>query len=789
MISDLQEFMGPEPASALGALHDADNRSEVCNALGAPVPVLLFSVPPKDETFSRLTPELCQETWRMLARLKQIHQARKKTVEADRIAAALQRPGNKRGASAGTLLRLYYAYTRYGKQVGEVFYAPGDWRCVVDWAKAGPRARALDTAADVGGQSATLPSDFVRKVWHKLCDRHQRVISEAIRELLTIWQTGFDFDKNRWKTIAGYSAWPVADPRTGRPAGWGDRNLYRYAPDDFERESARIGIQSASRLGLKISKSRVGLKCLQFVQFDDHEFNVKVNFPGQLRSMRPRCFGAADVLTSRLFKMVSKPTFWDEGEEAKKVLTETDFMWFVVSVLCDEGYRTDTGSFFHVEHGTAALRAELAERISHATGGKVSVTRSGRFHKAAHGGQFAPPSGGNFRFKAIVEGIWRMIDDRLDFLPGQTGKDRLHAPEEMERADAYNARLLKAAAAMDPERAASLILGRFTYHDFCQLAFERAAALDADPQHEIEGWEKCKFVIQEFRAAPESLDWQPVTALAQLNPADAHALVARIKHDDRLYRPRRLSRFEAWQREYVSDRQAGLITRLNPELIPTIVGPRHALKCNGEQTLLVTNGVFHIEDSRIDPDPLEFLAQDREGNRLSNGSRFVCYLNPMAPHALIVCDKDHRVLSVCPPKPRPAAIDEHAVHASLGMQRAWYHRALAPVRARNAPDAAAIDFMKRHNAALLEGGKTEQEKQRSKTLKRARLNVEELLDDGSREREFAPSEVPEGRPTLAQGFNLGSDAPDPASPEGTAETNLETDTEQPVSLDPSMLLD
>ena len=730
--------------------------SAICHlppeSVGAPRS-FLFAIPPGDadtHTFGLLPHAVRESTLITLARLKQIHESGNVTRESDRIAAGLKTLLNGgRGTSAGTLRRQYYAYTRYGLRdaVGTLKYHPGDWRCVVDWAKAGPRARQAT--------SETLPALFL-EFWRTRCENHQRVTSEAYRELITIWQTGFDDQRNRLKEIPGYAEWPKPDPATSRPFGWTQRNLYRYAPDAFERTAARIGIQAASALGLKIRTTRVNLLPFEHVEFDDHEFNLKVNFPGQLRSLRPRCFGVADVLTSCCYSFVSKPTFWDEEEQAKKALTETDFMWFVVSVLTDKGFRTDTGSVLHVEHGTAAIRDDFAQRIHDVTGHKVTVARSGRFHKTAHGGQIAAPSGGNFRFKPIIESYWRMIDDRLDSLPGQVGKDRLHAPEEMERADAYTQKLLKAAVAMDPERAAELIIPRLTWEEFIQAAFEKVSAINSDFEHSLEGWTRAGFLLKEWRPSPNSLDWKPLPALAALPEPERNTLAVAISQNDLLYRVRKMARFEALQHS-IRKTQSG-ITKLAPEMIPALVGPRHAVR-KGEP-LTVNCGVFEFEDWRISSDPLVFIAQDKDGHRFRQGDKFICYANPMAPHCLVACDKDHRVISLCPPMPVAAANDQHAVQASMGLQRSWFARALAAQRTRHAPDAAALEFMRRHNQAVLQGQPSAADKHRAREIRKAALSPETLLD---------------GTPPSG-GSDLPSDISAPA-PE-----------QQPAQFDPSSLL-
>jgi hypothetical protein len=334
-------------------------------------------------------------------------------------------------------------------------------------------------------------------------------------------------------------------------------------------------------------------------------------------------------------------------------------------------------------------------------------------------------------------------------IPGQVGKDRLHAPEELERGDAYVNKLLKAAAALNPERAAELIIPRYTWQEFVQYAHEKLFAINSERDHALQGWEKLGFTLKEFRLAPDSLEWHPVSdlpkALALPDPSEpGYEQVARkcadealaIVNDDRCNRVRQMTRLEAFRREYDRDLAAGLITKLNPRLIPALVGPRNCIKCNGSDALTVRNGVFEFEDWRIDSDPLVFIAQDENGQRLREGEKYVCYVNPTAPGCLIAClpnrhTKTHYPISVCPPMPNPSKNDDAGIKASLGLQRSWFARALDPMRQRNAPDAAQLNFMRKHNAALLAGGKTEAEKQRGKTLRRAKLDSADLLDDES----------------------------------------------------------
>jgi len=548
-----------------------------------------------------------------------------------------------------------------------------------------------------------LPPEFIQ-FWKLLCELHQRVSSNARQQLLALWQTKLPFEINgqAYELIPGYTDWPAADPRTDVPTGWTESNLNRHLPDAYELAAARIGIKQAGNLGFKIRTSRLGLKLGEFMEFDDHEFNVKVNFPGQLRALRPRCFGAVDALSDCMFSMVIKPTFWDLEAEAKRTLTEKDFMWFIVAVLTHRGYRADVGTMLLCEWGTSAIRGNLKlkindplrddfeKRIFDCTGGKVRVDRGGRFRKAAHPGQFAPPAGGNFRFKPHVEQFWRMLDDWLDALKGQVGKSRDFAPEEMERADAYNNKLLKAARLMGVDQAASLILPRMTFAEFTQAANRVMNLVNDDPDHECNSWEQCGFVTKEFREI-ESAPWQPLAALANVAASRQSAAIQAIQANDLLFRARRMTRAEA------DKTQRHQLTPLPMMMIPALVGPQFA-----RPAVTVRKGKFEIQDRNefCTPDALVFVAIDAEGRPLPEGEQYTPYINPISPDALVICDARGSVVSVCPPDQQPARNDDHGVKEAMGVKNHWQALKLAPQRERHAAAGAGVEFMRLHNAQL-----------------------------------------------------------------------------------------
>lgn len=673
--------------------------ANVASSAGARPIHLLFGLTREDESWlAQNVPKPVIDDLRIL--LGHMAEIQRSPLGVNKACALIASRMQRRGFAAESLRRKFYDYTSRGRTVGDVHYAPGDWRVLLDWAKAPDKS-------EVG-----LPPEFLAKFWRRLCDRNQRVLSQAYRELITIWRTGYDpITREQIKQIDGYAEWPKVDPRFGHPFGWSATNLMRYVPDGFERTAARHGIAAASALGLRSRYSRRGLALGERVQFDDHDFDVKVNFPGQLKSYRPQCFAAVDELTACCLNMVTKPTFWDEDEQSMRVLNETDAMWFFTTHFMTFGYRPE-GTTMLIEHGRTAIRGnkslpinsplrdDLEKRFFDLSGGAIRAERGGRFHHKAHGGQFAPPSGGNPRHKPIVECFWRLMNDRLASLPGQVGLDRNHAPESMEREDAYINGLLKSAATMDPEQAARLILRRLTYPEFCEFAWMAKDAINTELKHDLRNWVKCGFVLHEWRPDLQS-PWQPVALLGdsikQLPEGEQQHALARIRSDDRLYRTRQMSRFEAMQ----SLQARGGLVKFEPHVIPQLVGIQHALR-KGDP-LTVSGGVLEFEDWRVSPDPLVYLALKPDGNRLREGEKFVCFVNPMLPDRLLACDAKLRVIAVCDLMPEPSSNDERGVMASLGLKQAWYHRALKDMRERNAPDADGLKFMRAHNEAVRNG--------------------------------------------------------------------------------------
>jgi hypothetical protein len=672
-------------------------------------PTLLFAIPPGDESkffATRLSDKAQVDVRSFLHAMDSIHRQSRTlgVVKACQHVASLveQKKGKHRGWDAGSLRRKYYAYVSTGKKdaEGEIIYHPGDWRILWDQAK-------------YPENKPGLPFEFI-ELWRYLCEKNQRVCSVAHLELKKIFNTHFDSDGKHYTRIPGYSTWPERDTFTDLPAGWTYENLMRHRPTDWQLKAAQVGLQAAAQLRLPVLKTRVGLRVGEFIQFDDHEFNLKVNVPGQRQAMRPRSFAAADVLSACFCKYVFKATLWDEDAEKKRVLSQRDFMWFLLDFLFTVGFRNDErGTTFVLEHGTANIPQWLEDAITLATGGKVKVVRSGRFGKKAHGGQHevaAPKHGpGNFHFKGLLESSFSVVDNFLASRKGQVGKDRNHSPEQLWGAEAMNKMLLAKASDMSPERAALLQFPFLLWHEFKgEDAFE---GINDNCDHNLEGWDKLKFYAKQWRRCIDD-PWKAPEALAQFSEAEQRDIAnALMTNPEILLRARKLSRREVFRAG------ASELTTLPWFQLPAVLNFEEGL---GKE-IPVRNGLFTFEDQNIGPGEFQYPAINGRENL---SGKFLCFFNPLNPSKLVVCTSDKKVVTVCDLYQRPCYNDAPGIQEKMGLQNQWVANERLPMEARHADDAAKLQHMQAHNEAVIAGQPVTAEEKAE--VKRIRENAKPL---------------------------------------------------------------
>lgn len=646
-----------------------------------------------------------QKVRRLLAVLADIHWRWPRVTDGCKHHARLLQRAGVTGMSYSRLRTIYYQFTDGGKRVnGAILFRAGDWRILA-------RLKRTD------GEGIAQRHELIQ-LWQMLCDNHQRALAGAWRDLASLYHTGYTTDGRKIKGVEfgvsfpGYAFWPEAEPLTGLPKAWSYERFTRYAPDTFERTAARQGVKKAASVGLKARFSRVGVLPYQLLSGDDEVQDIECLVPGEKRRIRPRGLGLHDYASDALVSYVMKAAWFSDDEQKLKVLNERDTMWFVVGHLMNTGYRNDTGTRLLVERGTFAIRGDtvnpprpidhpdrmdLEARLWRVTGGKVTVARSEGFARAAHGGQFAPPVGGNPRFKPI-EGAWMRLRNRLDALPGQTGKDRDHAPESLGRESANAVQLLKTLGLLPAERAADAQLPWLTFNELAQQVYQAIHDLNADPEHAIKEWEKCGYIVKEYFDAQADA-WFPLAGLPErVKAMDAHAaqtLAESLRDNAQFIRARRMTRAEALATGKAALRRVPLAAMLD------LVGREHAM--NKGELKPVVAGEFTFNKDEIDCDEVAFKAVDRDGQPLREGSRWLCFVNPMFPEHCVIYDAQERFVSACPRREAVTRTDDAQVLRMVGEVKHWRDAKLAPMRARHGEDAERVAFIKAHNAALTQG--------------------------------------------------------------------------------------
>lgn len=703
-ISELDATTGACAPTHSGEAVEPSRREEpACAVETSPRSVLSFAIPQEDRAEFRRLPSTakCNEQSLVQLRLsfmRRIYNAERGSSSIRKEAARIQRETSGR-FSAERLRKLYQKFTS-----GTEAYDAGDWRLLIDRRRAPAEERGAIPYATIS-------------FYMGLVESNQRCAKAAWRELKKIWRTKYDTNGRYYATFPGYpKEWPVPAWHGEYPKGCSYDNLQEHAKrrggqDDYTLTAARIGLAAASAHRPKVYLTRKGLRLGQQYQFDDHELNLKVHFPNQTRAMRPRGFFAYDRLSGSVFANWFKPTFWDDDELKKKTLTGRDFMFFVIGVLLRYGVRTDElGTEFVLEHGTAAIDPESRfEKALLEVCPTVRIARGGRFGKGAHAGQYDPSTPGhgrgNFRRKAGMEGFFNILDNYVAVLRGQVGKDRLHAPEQIQGMDREHGALVKIMANLPPELAARIESPFLKWPEFFARASALLQEIDSTRDHECEGWDN--FMTTLWRPSATSLEWFGEEKLLAL-PAEERAIItATVEANAELHRTVRMSRREVHQK---------FRRELSPVPwceLPALLGPDHALinKQEGNGAHTVRQGVITLRHEEFGPGRFYYDAVDAAASgrppRFRNGDKFLIYGNPMCREFVTACHADGSVAGIFPRVEVARVDDVDAQLERVGYVMGWEAERKEELNARHRHEAELITERREHNAKVREQAQME----------------------------------------------------------------------------------
>ncbi|MFA7334830.1 MAG: hypothetical protein WC130_11150 [Kiritimatiellia bacterium] len=613
--------------------------------------------------------------------LERIDQA---PVRARAFAEEAARMAGRRGFDEASLIRKYYR-----------------------WVKSGRNMQSLVNKAMLPRRLQKNPVEFAYK---KFCENNQRGSREAWREMIRQLCAGAELPGiGNWQAVwmrehAGERI-PDGCPYalSNPPHGMTYSNLqHHHKLSKFEAKATRVGLKAARQFLLPVLTTRVGLAPGQYYQFDDMVHNAEVNFYGQPQGLRPREFVCYDVYSAMRVAYGIRPTVMDDDTGKKITLNEKEMRFLTVHILCDVGFHKD-GCTFIVEHGTAAVKAAMEERIRHHAH-QIQFCRSAILSDQVHDGMFPGPKAGNFRIKPLVEAAHALAQTVAAALPGQVGKDRNHYPERQVGASAYNKALIKAAMKLPYERARLLLSPLLHFDVYVSIVSELYERANDRDWHELEGWEKAGLVTSEYRLAVDG-NWFPMDALLDMPAEQRAAIEAFLRARPEFMRVRKLSPREVWRRG-----QANLI-RLPKYLVPDLLNRE-----DGRIVKVQPNGTIVFEDRYLGPGRHIYYATvetpDKFQHALCREREYLVHITPYRPETAFISDKDSGAIIGCAPRydlaPR---YDQHAIEQLMGKQAHDMKLLADPIRERHADEAAAHEAMLRWNQDVL-NGKPMTEKQR-----------------------------------------------------------------------------
>jgi hypothetical protein len=583
-----------------------------------------------------------------------------------------------------TVERKFHQARKYVQKHGEI-----GWLAIVDSRLAGPRFWRTRNQVGITEEDQKLVKLY--------CMSNQRSTRSSVKQLRKDWQRG----KIKTET-------PI-DLRTGYPKGWSIDNLGRYAPTSFQLKAVRIGRTAAASERPLVYTTRKGLYVGSHYMLDDLEHDFFVNTFAERQAARPLELFSHDLFSARKMRFGIRPkTKNDDGSLNK--LTERMTRQILAATLYLDGY-SPRGTVIVAEHGTAAVREAIEKALYEISDKKITVSRSGMQGAAAHAGAYSGPTRGNPRHKASLESSNNLVHNVLADLPGQTGKDLAHRPEQLDggapKFDSagrmtlaggllyHNDSLMMAHEQLcesgQEDRAALLRFPLLEISQAHQLLVERYKQIEDDVDHDLEGWLECGHVSQEIQLGGQWVDQR----LLLQDSAQSELALQLIAQGKLMTRPRRLSRGDVWRAG------ASELVRIQGFGVCAILGDDLAVERR------VSRSVFEFEDREVGPGVHRYSAvavnAHGEQMRLADGERYETFINPFAEDRLFVRRSNGSYIGECSRISKPCRGDVAALQRRCGEVAREEAELLAPVRETMMPVIRERKAQATRNVRVLRG--------------------------------------------------------------------------------------
>lgn len=609
---------------------------------------LLFAVPEQDQgEFQRLPQDVRDDVDKLLVEFEKVNEARFVLPALKEMAGRLD---HKRGFKFGSLREKFYLYVNGGEK-HEREFEPGDWRCLVDWAKCSASQKGDDRERDVN-----LPKDFIEYL-KGLFQSNKRKSAPAIRLLYRQWRAG--------ESIPGYGNWqewfldthpyyPLPDEcPPDLPAGWSKGNLGRYIPEDAELALAREGVAAARNHLPDVLTTREGLRPLEVIMFDDVRTDFKILVPGYASPVELNLLVALDVATGMILRFGLRPAL--PREDGKKDhLKLQDMKTMVAGILTFLGVPKNYKMTLVVENATAAIREGTEMALSELSCQRIEVSRTMMINGTAIWGGYKDKTFGNPRGKAHLESTFNLLHNEAAFLPGQTGRRYDQGPAELQGRITETNALQKVSKYLTPHDRVRLkmpFLNRDQARVFLEDIFRQIMSRD---DHSMEGFK----LFGEWRTE-EFQQWRPESDLLLLE--NSHLTPELIQWRNPARRETPLERWERLVEEAggpsaFSKLHPGAVMRLYDDHAPKeIIGSEIMFKFDNEKF------VYRIANVQHSRKPLQ------------NEMHVLCYFDREDMSVIHVTDGEGGYLGSIPRTRGARRLDKAAINEQFLAQRKTLH--------------------------------------------------------------------------------------------------------------------
>jgi hypothetical protein len=650
----------------------------------------------------------------------QLEQICKEIASAKSVSAGIREAMQRHGVKEGTIKRKFNSWRKRG------------WRALVNNSKVGRAKAALDIGDTFKGY----------------CERNQRSSAEAYRQMMRDFRNGKPFpDIGTWREV-----WRAEHPDIGTPdrcpmdytpRGWHYTNLMKSCGlSKYEINAARIGRGRARDFLPSVYSSRVDLPVGSMMMIDDMWLDAKVNFPGNTKAQRCIELAVVDVASGCRFAYGMKPRMENLETGRMRNLNDCDMRQLLAHILCNVGFNSE-GCRIVVEHGTAAASSELEEIIKQLSCGLVTFERGGMISDALHKGLYCGQPRGNYKRKAALESQHSLVHTVAAALAGQIGKDRDHSPEQMYGLEQHNNQLLKAAAALPPERAKLLMLPLLDFFTFRAAYAELIDIMNRRDWHNLEGWIECGYTDTRYRISPASNNWIRKEQLLDLPPDEYAVLYGAIQAF-----PEKYSATVKLSPQDVFDAGAKNFTRLPKACMPQILGDRLAVI-----KTVRDDGLITYCNQEFGPSEFRYLARDIETpdgfrTHLEAGRKYVVHINPFNLDECFISDVDSgSYIGLARRWQTVSKVNVEAIERMAGKQAHIEAELRAPLARRGAKLIKEKVEMHRNNAAVFSGAPvSDEEIFRAEKVNTTRINADDLAAITERPRfddddEFSDEEI------------------------------------------------